>query len=93
MKKYSCKLNEKGFLEGTILESFDVIYMFPSIDNDNEVKAVYNKNSDETKASSHDKSIYLLQRFECSCTQFQATNFFFSVHPHEKYQFINVKTP
>ena len=36
----------------------------------------YNQNSGETKASSYNKSIYLLQRFECSCTHFQAIIFF-----------------
>ena len=33
----------KKFPEGTILVLFDVINMFPSIDNDNGNKAVYSK--------------------------------------------------
>ena len=39
------------------------------------------QNSGETKTSSYDKSIYLLQRFECSCTHFQAISF--SVNPQK----------
>ena len=35
-------LNDKGFPENTILVSFDVVNMFPSIDNENGIKAVYN---------------------------------------------------
>ena len=37
------------------------------------------KRDKKTKSSSYDKSIYLLQRFECNCTHFQAINF--SVNP------------
>ena len=39
----------------------------------------YNKkyqNSGETKASTYDKSLYVLQRFESSCTHFQVIKFF-----------------
>ena len=35
-------LNDKGFPENTILVSFGVVNMFPRIDNENEIKAVYN---------------------------------------------------
>ena len=35
-------LNDKGFPENTILVSFDVLNMFPSIDNENGIKSVYN---------------------------------------------------
>ena len=34
-------LNDKGFPENTILVSFDVVNMFPSIDNENGIKAVF----------------------------------------------------
>ena len=43
------------------------------------------------KWSSYDKSIYLLQRFKCSCTHFQADQFFFCKFT-KNYKFINVKT-
>ena len=54
----------------------------------------YNKeyqNSGETKASSYGKSIYVLQRFESSCTHFQAINFF--CKSTKKVQVYQCKTP
>ena len=39
------------------------------------------QNSGETKSSTYDKSIYLLQRFKCSCTHFQVSNV--SVNPQK----------
>ena len=43
------------------------------------------------KSNYYNKFKYLLQRFEHSCTHFQADRLF-SVNPQKKFMFINVKT-
>ena len=45
------------------------------------------------KSSCYDKSIYLLQRFECSCTHFQTDEFFLEIHEKvQVYHYKNILT-
>ena len=70
-------LNDSDLPENSVLVSFDVVNMFPSIDNESGIKAVKKVLNDRKSKNPHTECILELLRlcFECNNSVFDDKNF------------------